>query len=76
MNHAQLRYFWCRPPYSILKVRKPKTERFKKSLAYNSLTKWNALPSDLHQAEDKWEYKKLKQHNTQHSGHMGQNLSK
>ena len=19
MNHAQLRYFWCRPPYSILK---------------------------------------------------------
>ena len=43
----------------LLKVRKPKTERFKKSLTYNGPTKWNALPLDLHQAEDKWEFKRF-----------------
>ena len=43
----------------LLKTRRPKTERFKKSLAYYGPKKWNALPSDLHQTEDKWEFRKL-----------------
>ena len=43
----------------VLKIRRPKTEKFKKSLAYKGPAKWNALPLDLHLAEDKWEYKKL-----------------
>ena len=42
-----------------LKIRRPKTEKFKKSLAYLGPKKWNALPLDLHQAGDKWEFKKL-----------------
>ena len=43
----------------LLKVKRPKTERFKRSLAYSGPTKWNALPLGLHLAEDKWQYKKL-----------------
>ena len=42
-----------------LKTRRPKTEKFKKSLAYLGPTKWNALPVDLHQSADKWEFKRL-----------------
>ena len=42
-----------------LKVKRPKTEKFKKSLAYLGPHKWNALPLDLHQATDRWEYKRL-----------------
>ena len=32
----------------LLKVKRPKTEKFKKSLAYKGPTKWNALPVDYH----------------------------
>ena len=41
-----------------LKVNRPKTERFKKSLAYKGPTEWNALPADLHQVEEKAAFKK------------------
>ena len=44
-----------------LKVKRPKTEKFKNSLAYLGPHKWNALPLDLHQAADRWEYKRLAQ---------------
>ena len=43
----------------LLKIRRPKTERFKTSLAYNGPNKWNSLPLDLHQTEDKWAFKKM-----------------
>ena len=43
----------------LLKVKRPRTEKFKKSLAYLGWKKWNALPLDLHQAADRWEYKRL-----------------
>ena len=32
----------------LFRIRKPKTEKFKKSLAYAGPKKWNDLPSDLH----------------------------
>ena len=40
-------------------IKRPKTERFKNSLAYNGPKKWNSLPLELHQAEDKWVHKRL-----------------
>ena len=43
----------------VLKVRRPKTEKFKNSLAYLGPIKWNALPLDSHQSADKSDYKKL-----------------
>ena len=42
-----------------LKIRKPKTEKYKKSLSYKGPTKWNALPGDLQHTEEKILYKKL-----------------
>ena len=33
----------------LLKIKKPSTERFKKSLTYRGPKRWNALPSDMHQ---------------------------
>ena len=42
-----------------LKVKRPRTEKFKKSLAYKGPSKWNALPLDIHQATDKFMYKRL-----------------
>ena len=44
---------------TTLKIRRPKTDKFKKSLAYLGPKKWNTLPLDLHQSADKWEYKRL-----------------
>ena len=32
----------------LIKIRKPNTEKFKKSLAYRGPKRWNALPGDLH----------------------------
>ena len=32
----------------LLKIRKPTTEKFKKSVAYRGPKKWNALPKELH----------------------------
>ena len=42
-----------------LMIKRPKSEKFKKSLAYVGPKKWNALPLDLHQAEDKRTYRRL-----------------
>ena len=42
-----------------LKIRKPRTERFKKCLSYVGPKKWNALPNDLHHLNEKAQYKKL-----------------
>ena len=42
-----------------MKVKKPRTEKFKKCLAYRGPTIWNALPVDLHVADDKYTYKSL-----------------
>ena len=39
-------------------IRRPKTEKFRKGLAYNGPQKWKELPFDLHQAEDKWVFKR------------------
>ena len=35
----------------LLKIKKPATEKFKKSLAYKDPKKWNALPTRLHQLD-------------------------
>ena len=43
----------------IMKLKKPKTEKFKKSLAYKGPTCWNSLPLEMHMAEDKLSYKRL-----------------
>ena len=40
-----------------LKVKRPKTEKYKKSLAYCGPKKWNALPMDMHQIEVKSSFK-------------------
>ena len=42
-----------------LKTRRPRIEKFKKSLAYLGSKKWNLLPLDIHQSVDKWEFKRL-----------------
>ena len=55
-----------------IKVRKPKTERFKKSLTYRGPKKWNALPCDLHHANDKALYKKLVCNLVTQKGHKTQ----
>ena len=43
----------------LLKVRRPRTEKFKKSLAYQGPKKWNGLPDELHHTHDKCTYKRL-----------------
>ena len=43
----------------ILKTKRPKTEKYKKSLAYKGPSSWNALPLDIHQSADKYMYKRL-----------------
>ena len=43
----------------LVKVRRPKTEKFKKSLAYKGPKKWNSLPDELHHTLDKGHYKRL-----------------
>ena len=41
----------------LLKVERPKTEKFKKSLSYEGPMKWNALPVDFQLLESKHNYK-------------------
>ena len=43
----------------ILKVRRPKTEKFKKSFAYQGPKKWNLLPETFHCTQNKSSYKLL-----------------
>ena len=43
----------------LLKLKKPKTEKFKKSLAYFGPKKWNGLSKELHQAPSKGNFKLL-----------------
>ena len=42
-----------------LKIKKPLTERFKRSLAYTRPKKWNALPEHLQKATSKEVFKSL-----------------
>ena len=43
----------------LMKLKRPKTERFKRSLAYVGPTKWNALPQQFHHTQHKEAYKTL-----------------
>ena len=43
----------------LLKVRKPETEKFKKSLAYRGPVKWNSLPTDFHTINNKATFKNM-----------------
>ena len=43
----------------MLKIKRPKTEKYKKSLAYRGPSGWNALPLDIHQSPDKFVFKRL-----------------
>ena len=41
----------------LMRVKKPRTERFKRSLAYKGSKKWNALTKDMQFTETKGEFK-------------------
>ena len=43
----------------LLKVRRPKTEKFKRSMTYRGPHMWNSLPVELHHVEDKFVFKNL-----------------
>ena len=44
--------------FKSLKVAKPRTERFKKSLTYRGPKKWNNLPGALWQIDSRFDFKK------------------
>ena len=44
---------------TLLKVKRPRTEKFKRSLAYVGPHKWNALPERFHHAQTKMAYKAM-----------------
>ena len=47
----------------MFRLRKPKTEKYKKSLAYRGPNKWNGLPSDLHHLATRAQFShRLRQH--------------
>ena len=41
----------------LFKLKRPRTEKFRKSFAYTGPKKWNQLPVEFHQLSDKWSYK-------------------
>ena len=41
----------------LMKIKRPRTEKFKKSLAYHGPKKWNALPQNLQLSKSKGEFK-------------------
>ena len=43
----------------LLKTKRPRTEKFKRCLAYNGPNSWNALPADCHQAANINTFKSL-----------------
>ena len=43
----------------MMKVKRPKTEKFKKSLAYRGPKRWNSLLVEIHQVEDKIMFRRL-----------------
>ena len=43
----------------LLKVRRPRTEKFRKSLAYSGPKKWNELSADLHKVTTRAKYKSM-----------------
>ena len=43
----------------LLRLKKPHTEKFKKSLAYRGPKKWNSLPPNFHYTDSKQQYKVL-----------------
>ena len=45
----------------LFKIKKPRTEKYKKSMVYKGKTKWNGLPVSLHQATSKHAYRLLVQ---------------
>ena len=47
----------CYSRKKLMRVKRPKTERFKRSLTYRGPRKWNALPEDLQFKETKGEFK-------------------
>ena len=58
----------------ILGLKRPETEKFKKSLAYMGPKEWNALALDLHQAEDKWVFKRLARNWVNHKALAGRGV--
>ena len=44
---------------TIMRIRQPKTEKYKKSLAYRGPKEWNDLPVELHLAQDRTVFNKL-----------------
>ena len=47
----------------LLKIRRPRTEKYKKSLSYAGPRIWNALPSNIQQAESRADFKcKIRAH--------------
>ena len=43
----------------MLKTKRPRLEKYKKSLAYHGPKKWNALPEDIQHETDKHLYKRM-----------------
>ena len=43
----------------LLKIKKPRTEKFKKSMTYVGVKKWNSLPESFHHTHSKMAYKAL-----------------
>ena len=43
----------------LFKTKRPRTEKFKKSVAYTGPKMWNDLPAEFHQTETKEEFKRL-----------------
>ena len=43
----------------LLKIKRPRTEIFKKSLAYRGPRKWNELPEEFHHTPSKPRYKSM-----------------
>ena len=41
----------------LFHLKRPRTEKFKRSFAYRGPKKWNNLPVEFHQMPDKWSYK-------------------
>ena len=42
-----------------MRIRRPKTEKYKKSLAYRGPKEWNVLPVEFHLAQDRTVFNKL-----------------
>ena len=43
----------------LLKIKRPNSEKFRKSLAYTGLKRWKSLPAEFHKTEDKPSFKNM-----------------